>query len=54
MEMSDTVDPIDIGTHFNFISKTKNYVRVLAMQPRGLGENPDTVSLNTSPSPRDL
>jgi len=40
MEMSDTIDPIDIGTHFNFISKTPNFVRVFAMQPKGLGESP--------------
>ena len=45
MEMSDTVDPIDIGTHFNFISKTPNFVRVFAMQPRGLGENPDILDI---------
>jgi len=45
MEMSDTVDPIDIGTHFNFISKTPNFVRVFAMQPRGLGEAPDILDI---------
>ena len=45
MEMSDTVDPIDIGTHFNFISKTPNFVRVFALQPRGLGENPDILDI---------
>jgi len=45
MEMSDTVDPIDIGTHFNFISKTPNFVRVFAMQPKGLGESPDILDI---------
>ena len=45
MEMSDTVDPIDIGTHFNFISKTPNFVRVFALQPRGLGEAPDILDI---------
>ena len=45
MEMSDTVDPIDIGTHFNFISKTPNFVRVFAMQPKGLGESPDILDV---------
>ena len=46
MEMSDTVDPIDIGTHFNFISKTPNYVRVFGMQPKGLGESPDILDIS--------
>ena len=45
MEMSDTVDPIDIGTHFNFISKTPNFVRVFAMQPKGLGESPEILDI---------
>ncbi len=45
MEMSDTVDPIDIGTHFNFISKTPNFVRVFAMQTKGLGESPDILDI---------
>ena len=45
MEMSDTVAPIDIGTHFNFISKTPNFVRVFAMQPKGLGESPDILDI---------
>ena len=45
MEMSDTIDPIDIGTHFNFISKTPNFVRVFAMQPKGLGESPEILDI---------
>ena len=45
MEMSDDVEPIDIGTHFNFISKTPNFVRVFAMQPKGLGESPDILDI---------
>jgi hypothetical protein len=40
MEMDDNVDPIDIGTHMNFISKTPNYTRVFSFQTRGLQENP--------------
>jgi len=45
MEMSDDVEPIDIGTHMNFISKTPNFVRVFAMQTKGLGENPDILDI---------
>ena len=45
MEMSDEVDPIDIGTHMNFISKTPNFVRVFAMQTKGLGESPEILDI---------
>jgi len=45
MEMSDDVEPLDIGTNLNFISKTPNFVRVFAMQPKGLGESPDILDI---------
>ena len=45
MEMSDEVDPIDVGTHFNFISKTPNFTRVFAMQTKGLGESPQILDI---------
>ena len=45
MEMSDDVDPIDVGTHMNFLSKTPNFVRVFAMQTKGLGESPDILDI---------
>ena len=45
MEMDPNVDPIDVGTHFNFISKTPNYTRVFAMQTRGLGESPNVLDI---------
>ncbi len=45
MEMDENVDPIDIGTHMNFISKTPNYTRVFAMQTRGLGESPTILDI---------
>ena len=45
MEMDPNVDPIDVGTHFNFISKTPNYTRVFAMQTRGLGESPNILDI---------
>jgi len=45
LEMDTEVDPIDVGTHFNFISKTPGYTRVFAMQTRGQNENPDTLDI---------
>ena len=45
MEMSDDVEPIDIGTHMNFISKTPNFVRVFAMTTKGLEANPDILDI---------
>ena len=45
MEMSDDVEPIDVGTHSNFISKTPNFVRVFAMRTKGLGESPDILDI---------
>ena len=45
MEMTDEVDPIDVGTHMNFISKTPNFTRVFAMQTRGLGESPQVLDI---------
>ena len=44
-EMSDTVEPIDVGTHLNFISKTPNFSRVFAMQTKGLGESPQILDI---------
>ena len=45
MEMDDKVDPVDVGSHFNFISKTPNYTRVFAMQTKGFGENPTVLDI---------
>ena len=45
MEMDSDVDPVDVGTHMNFISKTPNYTRVFAMQTRGLGESPTVLDI---------
>tara|TARA_B100000131_G_scaffold323153_1_gene380156 strand:+ start:537 stop:3458 length:2922 start_codon:yes stop_codon:yes gene_type:complete len=45
MEMSDDIDPIDVGTHMNFLSKTPNFVRVFAMQTKGLGESPSILDI---------
>jgi hypothetical protein len=45
MEMDADVDPIDVGTHMNFISKTPSYTRVFAMQTRGLAESPTVLDI---------
>ena len=45
MEMDTDVDPIDVGTHMNFISKTPSYTRVFAMQTRGLAESPTVLDI---------
>ena len=45
MEMDENVDPIDIGTNMNFISKTPNYTRVFSFQTRGLQENPSILDI---------
>ncbi len=39
-EMDTAVDPVDMGTNINFISKTPSYTRVFAMSTRGQDENP--------------
>ena len=45
MEMDQKVDPVDVGSHFNFISKTPNFTRVFAMQTKGFGENPQILDI---------
>ncbi len=45
MEMDSNVNPIDVGTHMNFISKTPSYTRVFAMQTRGLAESPTVLDI---------
>ena len=39
-EMDTDVDPVDMGTNINFISKTPAYTRVFGMVTRGQDENP--------------
>ena len=45
MEMDENVDPIDVGTHMNFISKTPNYTRVFAFSTEGLQANPSILDI---------
>ena len=39
-EMDANIDPVDVGTHINFVSKTPSYTRVFGMQTRGSEESP--------------
>ena len=44
-EMDDLVDPVDMGTNINFISKTPSYTRVFGMVTRGQDENPNVLDI---------
>ena len=39
-EMDSTIDPVDVGTHINFVSKTPSYTRIFGMATRGSEESP--------------
>ena len=39
-EMDATIDPVDVGTVLNFVSKTPSYTRIFGMQTRGSEESP--------------
>ena len=44
-EMDDLVDPVDMGTNINFISKTPSYTRIFGMITRGQEENPTVADI---------
>ena len=44
-EMDTDVDPVDMGTNINFISKTPAYTRIFGMITRGQDENPQVLDL---------
>ena len=44
-EMDTEVDPVDMGTNINFISKTPGYTRVFGMVTRGQDENPQVLDV---------
>ena len=44
-EMDTEVDPIDMGTNINFLSKTPSYTRVFGMVTRGQDENPQVLDV---------
>ena len=44
-EMDTDVDPVDMGTNINFISKTPSYTRIFGMVTRGQDENPQVLDI---------
>jgi hypothetical protein len=45
-EMDSGIDPVDVGTNINFISKTPGYTRVFSMVTRGQQEPPQVLDLS--------
>lgn len=45
-EMDKTIDPVDVGTSINFVSKTPGYSRVFSMVTRGQQEPPQVLDLS--------
>ena len=43
--MDKNIDPVDVGTNINFVSKTPAYSRVFGMTPRGQGQIPEVTNL---------
>ena len=44
-ETDSKTDPVDMGTHINFISKTPSYTRVFSMITKGQEDNPSIVDV---------
>ncbi len=44
-EMDTSVDPVDMGTNINFLSKTPAYTRIFGMVTRGQDENPQVLDI---------
>ena len=44
-EMDTEVDPVDMGTNINFISKTPSYTRIFGMVTKGQEENPQVLDI---------
>jgi len=45
-EMDRNIEPVDVGTTLNFITKTPGYSRVFSMVTRGQQENPQVLDLS--------
>ena len=45
-EMDRKIEPVDVGTNLNFITKTPGYSRVFSMVTRGQQENPQVLDLS--------
>ncbi len=44
-EVDEDIDPVDMGTNINFVSKTPSYTRVFGMVTRGQNENPQVLDV---------
>ena len=44
-DVDENIDPVDMGTNINFISKTPSYTRVFGMVTRGQDENPQVLDV---------
>jgi len=44
-DVDANIEPVDMGTNINFISKTPSYTRVFAMVTRGQDENPQVLDV---------
>jgi hypothetical protein len=44
--MDADVEPVDVGTQLNFLTKTPGYTRVFSMVTRGQQENPQVLDLS--------
>ena len=45
-EMNSKIEPVDVGTNINFISKTPGYTRVFSMVTRGQESSPQVLDLS--------
>jgi hypothetical protein len=45
-EMDRNIEPVDVGTNLNFITKTPGYSRVFSMVTRGQQDNPQVLDLS--------
>ena len=46
MEIDRDIEPVDVGTNINFVSKTPGYTRVFSMVTRGQQENPQVIDVS--------
>ena len=45
-EIERDIEPVDVGTNINFVSKTPGYTRVFSMITRGQQENPQVIDVS--------
>ena len=44
-DVDENIEPVDMGTNINFLSKTPSYTRMFAMVTRGQDENPQVLDV---------